>query len=172
MRLKSLKDRRADAENRELDEQLRALSPAAVRQHTEPGPSGPAGRVRHDDRGRAVWDWAVATGEFATLSATNVMRKLETTELSIEETQRAIKAMQAPTRDAGGGGDPYNQHRDDAETYNPYNPHGKAPPGALSGGDPYNTRGTPKAASSLKRPLPPTKKPGGSVLDQLTGKKK
>ena len=28
---------------------------------------GPSGRVRHDERGVAVWDWAVASGEFATL---------------------------------------------------------------------------------------------------------
>jgi hypothetical protein len=70
----------------------------------------PAGRVRHDERGRAVWDWAVASGEYAKLSATNMMKKLDIADLKIEETQRAMRALAAPQgRDVGGGGDPYNQ---------------------------------------------------------------
>jgi hypothetical protein len=67
MRLKSLKLRREEV----------------VTQPAEPKPAeaasrrgAPAGRVRHDDRGMAVWDWAVATGEFATLSSTNAMKKI------------------------------------------------------------------------------------------------
>jgi hypothetical protein len=173
MRLKSLKLRRAEAADRDLDEQLRATSgepekKSPVRSEWD----GPAGRVRHDERGMAVWDWAVASGEFAALSATNVMRKLDVGDLKIEETQRAVKAMEAPSRNAGGGGDPYNQRKNEAETYNPYNPHGKAPPAALPGGDPYNTRGAPKAAGTIKRPPPAPAKKTGSVLDQLMGSKK
>lgn len=174
MRLKSLSERRAEAADRELDAQLRAISRQPEPEPPARGGEGPAGRVRHDDRGRAVWDWAVASGEFATLSATNVMRKLEITDLKIEETQRAIKAMQEPARDTGGGGDPYNQVKSGAETHNPYNSQGKSP-AAMPGGDPYNTRGTPKAAGSIKRPPPPApaaNKSVGSVLDQLMGKKK
>jgi hypothetical protein len=70
----------------------------------------PAGRVRHDERGMAVWDWAVASGEFAALSATNMMKKLSIDDLKIEETQTALRALAQPVgRDVGGGGDPYNQ---------------------------------------------------------------
>ena len=46
---------------------------------------GPSGRVRHDERGVAVWDWAVATGEFATLSTTRALKKLEVADLKIED---------------------------------------------------------------------------------------
>jgi hypothetical protein len=61
--------------------------------------SGPSGRVRHDERGVAVWDWAVSTGEFATLSTTGVLKKLEVDELKLE----------VSGRDKAGGFDPYNQ---------------------------------------------------------------
>lgn len=170
MRLKSLKLRRTEAADRELNEQLRANSPQPARNAPARDADIPAGRVRHDERGMAVWDWAVASGEFAALSATNVMRKLDVGDLKIEETQRAVKAMESP-RDAGG--DPYNQRKNPSDSYNPYNPHGKAPPPAVPGGDPYNTRATPKPAGTIKRPPPaPVTKPAGSVLDQLMGKKK
>lgn len=145
MRLKSLKLRRAEAADRALDEQLRRAADAAPAPPTSAS-RGSAGRVRHDERGMAVWDMAVSTGEFATLSATNVMRRLDVGSLSLEETQRAMKALTlAPTpRDAGGGGDPYNQRVPSS-------------PPARSGS---------KAASS------PPKRPGTSVLEQLTGRKK
>jgi hypothetical protein len=58
----------------------------------------------------AVWDWAVASGEFAALSATHMMKKLSIDDLKIEETQTALRALAQPVgRDVGGGGDPYNQ---------------------------------------------------------------
>lgn len=99
MRLKSLKLRREEVVTQPAEQK-----PAAASARRD----APAGRVRHDDRGMAVWDWAVATGEFAALSATNVMKKLEVGDLQIEETQRA-RALQPLGRDVGGGGDPYNQ---------------------------------------------------------------
>ena len=99
MRLKSLKLRREEVVTQPAEQ-----APAAAASRGDV----PAGRVRHDDRGMAVWDWAVATGEFATLSATNAMKKLEIGELQIEETTRA-RTLQPQGRDVGGGGDPYNQ---------------------------------------------------------------
>src|SRR5690349_13838757 len=111
MRLKSLKLRRAEAADKELDQHLRG----PVREPERPDPSG-AGRVRHDERGMAVWDWAAASGDVAGLSATNIMRKLEVTGLSIEETLRSVKALELP---AGGardqGMDPYNTRKDPAD---------------------------------------------------------
>jgi hypothetical protein len=171
MRLKSLKLRRAEAADRDLDEHLRAGSREPAEEPRARDEGIPAGRVRHDARGVAVWDWAVASGEFAALSATNLMRKLDVDDLKIEETQRAMKAIATPARDAGGGSDPYNQRKHPTETYNPQ---GKSP-ATVAGGDPYNTRGAPlKAAGTIKRPPPatPPKKTVGSVLDQLMGKKK
>jgi hypothetical protein len=142
MRLKSLRLQRAENGESPIQEKLGVLSRDSLDLPSSPGPSG---RVRHDERGVAVWDWAVATGEFAKLSATNVMRKLDLGELSIEETQRAIKAMKPVGRDAGGGGDPYNTRGAGKRT-----------------GEAAQRQGV---TGSPNRPRP------GSVLAQLTGKK-
>lgn len=166
MRLKSLKLRRAEAADKALNDHLGAKDPA--KPAPAPVPQGPVGRVRHDERGMAVWDWAAAAGDTAALSATNVMRKLEVSGLSIEQTQRELKAMEPVVREEKGS-DPYNQHR--------------PPPGdpfkrnSAAGSDPYNKATMSSAAT--RRPPPkapaaaaPAKKPGSSVLDQLLGKKK
>ena len=65
-----------------------------------------AGRVRHDDRGAAVWDWAMETGVFDTLSSSALMRRLDVAELKVQESPGLALAVAG--RDAGGGGDPYN----------------------------------------------------------------
>lgn len=142
MRLKSLKLRRAEQAERAVQEQG---TPASKDSDDAPVNMANAGRVRHDERGVAVWDWAVATGEFATLSATNVMRKLDFGDLKIEETQRSVKAMQPVGRDQGGGGDPYNTRGAGQRT-----------------GEAAKRQGITGAAD----------RPRNSVLDQLTGKKK
>ena len=73
----------------------------------------PSGRVRHDERGMAVWDLAIATGEFQTLSATSALKKLDVDELKIEETTRSSSlSIESTGRDKGGGFDPYNQAYD------------------------------------------------------------
>ena len=59
--------------------------------------------------GMAVWDWAVATGEFATLSATRAMKKLQVADLKIDETAKEpVLTLEKAGRDQGGGFDPYN----------------------------------------------------------------
>ena len=63
-----------------------------------------AGRIRHDERGAAVWDWAIETGVFDALSASAVLRRLEVADLKTQE----LPALAVAGRDAGGGGDPYN----------------------------------------------------------------
>ena len=107
MRLKSMKLRRAEIDQREAD---RAAADKADSVEM-PRDDRPAGRVRHDERGMAVWDWAVATGEFAALSATRAMKKLDVGDLKIEETNRSAPKLSLETsgRDKGGGFDPYNQ---------------------------------------------------------------
>ncbi|MBC8026409.1 MAG: hypothetical protein H7Y89_10480 [Steroidobacteraceae bacterium] len=107
MRLKSIKLRRTEAEVAQISN---APAPKDTLPEKFMQSDRPAGRVRHDERGMAVWDWAVASGEFAALSATNMMKKLEIDDLKIEETQRAVRSLAQPVgRDVGGGGDPYNQ---------------------------------------------------------------
>jgi hypothetical protein len=107
MRLKSMRLRRAEVEKQEA-ERTAADKPDSVELRHD---DRPAGRVRHDERGVAVWDWAVASGEFQTLSATRAMKKLEVSELSIADTRRDAPALslQKSGRDVGGGFDPYNQ---------------------------------------------------------------
>lgn len=107
MRLKSVRLRRAESEKKEA-----AKLAAEGKDDTAnlPRGGGPSGRVRHDERGMAVWDWAVATGEFATLSATRAMKKLQVADLQIDETQKKPQLeLEKTGRDQGGGFDPYNQ---------------------------------------------------------------
>ena len=63
MRLKSMKLRRAEVERQEA-ERLAAQQNKGDTVRIPRKDDRPAGRVRHDERGVAVWDWAVATGEF------------------------------------------------------------------------------------------------------------
>jgi hypothetical protein len=44
-----------------------------------------SGRVRHDDRGNAIWEWAVATGKFSLESSTQRLKKLDNPTLSLAE---------------------------------------------------------------------------------------
>jgi len=66
--------------------------------------TGSAGRIRHDERGAAVWDWSIETGVFDTLSASAVLRRLDVANLEMQD----APALAVVGRDAGGGGDPYN----------------------------------------------------------------
>ncbi|HTU67951.1 MAG TPA: hypothetical protein VMF52_18525 [Steroidobacteraceae bacterium] len=128
MRLKSIRLRRREAELMEqhrlqtgLDPDAPVQAPPSKRVAAPPPPASrqlddtgsgerPSGRVRHDERGMAVWDWAVATGEFHTLSATSALKKLEVGELKIEETAKVPGlSLEKSGRDKGGGFDPYNQ---------------------------------------------------------------
>lgn len=107
MRLKSMRLRRAENETQEA-ERVASGPPDSVEM---PRGGGPAGRVRHDERGVAVWDWAVASGEFQTLSATRALKKLEVADLKIADTRRdmPVLTLEKAGRDKGGGFDPYNQ---------------------------------------------------------------
>jgi hypothetical protein len=138
MRLKSLRLRRTTGTD--LDSKP---DPAAQADSDMPRGDRPSGRVRHDERGMAVWDWAVATGEFATLSATRAMKKLVLEDLKIEETATSKVSVSPQGRDVGGGGDPYNQRGS-----------GQRP------GEAAQRQGVTGSATR------------GAVLDQLLGKKK
>jgi len=103
MRLKSLRLRRSESATPEIEQQTSRTESVDL-----PRGAGPSGRVRHDERGMAVWDWAVATGEFATLSTTRALQKLSIDDLKIEDHPPELK-LEASGRDKAGGFDPYNQ---------------------------------------------------------------
>lgn len=107
MRLKSMRLRRAELEKEQAARETNGRDGDCVNM---PSSDRPSGRVRHDERGVAVWDWAVATGEFAQLSATRAMKKLQVEELKIAETSKTpALSLEKLGRDQGGGFDPYNQ---------------------------------------------------------------
>ncbi len=64
------------------------------------------GRVVHDERGNAVWDWVKDTARTAIDSTSRLLKRLEVPELTLEDT-RIEKLPQEPDRDAGGGYNPY-----------------------------------------------------------------
>jgi len=52
----------------------------------KPGrPEGPVGKVSHDARGHAVWQWAAETARNLALSTTQVLRRLDTPSLSLQD---------------------------------------------------------------------------------------
>jgi hypothetical protein len=68
--------------------------------------SNQAGRVVHDERGNAVWDWLKDTARIAVDSTSRLLRRLEVPELKIEDTHEQEFRAEAD-RDCGGGYDPY-----------------------------------------------------------------
>lgn len=68
----------------------------------------PPGKIRFDDRGNAVWEWALNTGEFVKDSASMRLQKLDNPTLSI--------ADDAPARADVARANPYGT----VKGYNPY----------------------------------------------------
>jgi len=67
-----------------------------------------AGRIKHDERGNAVWDWLKETGRFCVESTSALLRRLEVPELKVEGEKDEGLRLESD-RDRGGGYDPYNQ---------------------------------------------------------------
>jgi hypothetical protein len=67
-----------------------------VRDASAAQPAGVArnnsGRVKFDDRGNAVWEWAVSTGSFATDVSTARLKKLENHTLSLADDEPPPRA--------------------------------------------------------------------------------
>ena len=99
-----------------------AAPPAARQQPSRTAPAAapaqpprstvPTGRVRHDERGNAVWDWIKDTGHHALDSTSRLLKKLEVPHLETEDAQDERLRAQTDRRGGGAGGyDPYNQTR-------------------------------------------------------------
>ena len=56
-----------------------------------------SGRVKFDDRGNAVWEWAISTGLFDTEVSTKRLRKLENSTLALEDDPAASPAAPPAT---------------------------------------------------------------------------
>ncbi|HEV7632504.1 MAG TPA: hypothetical protein VGO41_05900 [Steroidobacteraceae bacterium] len=117
----------------------------------------PAGRVRHETGGRAVWEWAAATGRHALESTSRLLKRLDMPGLSIE------------------GED---SERSDAKTPRPGDAPQLPPPGQR-GFNPYDRKLPARGATSAprapappagKRPATPAPKPG--LLGRLFGRKR
>jgi len=66
--------------------------------------------VVHDDRGNAVWEFIAQTSRICIEATSRLLKKLETPELKIEDTQdKELRVMPEPTKGGGAGYDPYNQ---------------------------------------------------------------
>ena len=68
-----------------------------------------AGRIVHDERGNAVWNWVKETGRICIDSTSALLKKLDFGDLKVEGDKEEGLRTEDPGRDAGGGYDPYNQ---------------------------------------------------------------
>jgi hypothetical protein len=99
-----------------------------------------AGRVVHDERGNAIWDWVKDTARIAIDSTSRLLKKLEVPELKLEDTHKQLRT--ASGQDAGGGHDPYGRDQSAARFGNSRNTggarNGSGPLKDAGGGyDPY-----------------------------------
>lgn len=84
--------------------------PAVAAKPNAAPPRSTTGKVVHDERGNAVWDWLKQTGRNAIESTTRMLRKLEAPELKVEKPEEEELRIQPDTGTGSGGGyDPYNQ---------------------------------------------------------------
>jgi len=83
-----------------------AAAPKPAPPTADPSSGNAAGRVIHDERGNAVWDWVKDTARIAIDSTSRLLMRLEVPELTMEDTQEQEFRVESD-RDAGGGYDPY-----------------------------------------------------------------
>jgi hypothetical protein len=99
-----------------------------------------AGRIVHDARGNAVWDWMKDTARIAIDSTSRLLKKLEVPELKVEDTQNQELRLESD-RDQGGG---YNPYGGSAPTSDRTSGRGRPASGSGAGGsDPFGGAGGP-----------------------------
>ena len=90
---------------RRLASQSRAPQTAAAPKDADPL-AGRSGRIVHDERGNAIWDWVKETSRIAIDSTSRLLKRLEVPELKVEDTPNDPLSLETD-RDPGGGYDPY-----------------------------------------------------------------
>lgn len=133
-------------------------------------PETPAGRVKHDSGGRAIWEWAVESGRQALESTSLLLKRLEMPGLELEEDAKKKTAADeeepAPTPSARKGSTYGGPTEKDSliagrRSFNPYD--NKTPM------RPTPKPVAPKVAPRITQPPLPVKKPG--LLRSLFGRK-
>ena len=82
--------------------------PAAAPAHSRGQPAAHStGKVVHDERGNAVWDWVKHTGRIAIESTSRLLRRLEAPELKMEE--KEDEELRLMPEGKAAGYDPYEQ---------------------------------------------------------------
>jgi hypothetical protein len=94
---------------------LKPTAPAGKPEAATPKPAAEAGkegsgRVVHDSRGNAIWDWVKETGRICIDSTSAMLKKLEVPGLKMEGEKDDELRLESD-RDKGGGYDPYNQRK-------------------------------------------------------------
>jgi len=112
---------------------------------TTPDPqAGRSGRIVHDERGNAIWDWVKETSRIAIDSTSRLLKRLEVPELKVEDTQDNPLSFEE-RRDPGGGYDPYGTASPGKSVF------GKNAGGQGSSGSGRGTPGQGSSSSSGKR---------------------
>ena len=81
-----------------------STSPAAP---AKPAPENSGGRVVHDARGNAVWQWVKDAGRAAIESTSMMLKKLEVPELKVEDHKEDSNELKLEEDVDNGGYDPY-----------------------------------------------------------------
>jgi hypothetical protein len=121
----------------------------------------PAGHVKHDASGRAVWEWAADTGRMALDSTSRLLKRLDLPGLKLEENDKKQDQDTTPKAaafDTTAGKDPFAGKK----SFNPYD--NRAPP--KRGATP---RTATKPAPRVTQPITRAKKPG--FFARLFGRK-
>ncbi len=62
----------------------------------------PAGRVRHDSSGRAIWEWAAESGRHALDSTSALLKRLDLPGLALADDEKKKQKREKKAREAAG----------------------------------------------------------------------